>query len=252
MEKILVDRTYLLDEIDSVNAMNKASRTSEKYSFVSTKQICEPILSQGWKVMSANQVRTKDEDRIGYQKHVIKFYNEDYKIDDDYPNIIFLNSHDGTSSLKILAGIFRLVCSNGLVVAKHEVENIRFIHKKINQSQIAFVMAGVIKQIPIISKNVEEMKKKELTRLQQIEFARKAMMIRWDEKTSLEIDPEGVLTVRRDEDVEPTLWNVYNKVQENLIKGGFQGIRHTVRAIKNVDRDITMNKQLWDLAITYK
>ncbi|MCI4005135.1 DUF945 domain-containing protein, partial [Dickeya dianthicola] len=42
--------------------------------------------------------------------------------------IVLLNSHDGTSSYQMLAGMFRFVCSNGLVCGD-TVADVRVPHK---------------------------------------------------------------------------------------------------------------------------
>ena len=49
--------------------------------------------------------------------------------------IILINSHDGASSYQMLAGMFRFVCCNGLVVGE-VVDDIRIPHKGNIQGEV--------------------------------------------------------------------------------------------------------------------
>jgi hypothetical protein len=101
----------------------KASNAvSENYTFIPTSKIIDDMDALGWKVGQATMVRSRK--NSGYQKHLIKFFNPSIEINGDdgllYPQVLLTNSHDGKSSFKFEAGIFRLVCSNGLVIKSHD------------------------------------------------------------------------------------------------------------------------------------
>src|SRR5439155_8805861 len=46
----------------------------------------------------------------------------------EVPELVLVNSHDGTSAYKFLAGVFRLVCSNGMVVQSSDHGSIAVRH----------------------------------------------------------------------------------------------------------------------------
>ncbi|STT50912.1 Domain of uncharacterised function (DUF932) [Klebsiella pneumoniae] len=62
-----------------------------------------------------------------------------------------------------------------------------------------------------------------------------------------------LLTPRRREDYSDDLWTVYQRVQENLMKGGLsgrtaQGKRSCTRAVTGIDGDVKLNRALWVMA----
>ena len=60
------------------------------------------------------QTRVRNEDRRDFTKHMIRLRHAgQINARGEANEIILLNSHDGTSSYQMLAGMFRFVCSNG-------------------------------------------------------------------------------------------------------------------------------------------
>ncbi|ECA2558747.1 DUF932 domain-containing protein, partial [Salmonella enterica subsp. enterica serovar Poona] len=62
-----------------------------------------------------------------------------------------------------------------------------------------------------------------------------------------------ILTPRRYEDRKDDLWSVFNRIQENLSKGGLpgrtaQGKRIHTRAVNGIDGDVKLNRALWVMA----
>ena len=61
--------------------------------------------------------------------------------------------------------------------------------------------------------------------------------------------------MRRKEDLGNSLWTVFNKVQENTMRG-FSGIKTTagirkIKSVTGIETDIALNKQIWTLAEQY-
>jgi hypothetical protein len=82
-------------------------------------------------------------------------------------------------------------------------------------------------------------------------------LARWEDLAAAPVRANKLLTLKRSEDAKPTLWNTFNTVQENLIKGGQKdfGKRKAdgsrmprTRAVKGIDGNIGLNKALWHLA----
>ena len=62
-----------------------------------------------------------------------------------------------------------------------------------------------------------------------------------------------ILSPRRWQDESHDLWTTYQRIQENLIKGGLcgkntQGKRMHTRAVKGIDSDVKLNRALWVMA----
>ena len=84
---------------------------SEKYTHIPTSRIISDMEALNWKVVDAKQVKVRAERKMGYQKHLLVFRNEDVVIngsngDTVYPQILLINSHDGLSSFHFKAALF--------------------------------------------------------------------------------------------------------------------------------------------------
>ena len=109
-----------------------AEDVSEKYRFIPTFEVLNVLEKEGWKPANIREARVLDSNNNGFQKHIVRLRNPDVKIenkDNLFPEIILTNSHNGLSSFQIMAGIFRLVCSNGLCVADSMFETTKIRHQ---------------------------------------------------------------------------------------------------------------------------
>jgi hypothetical protein len=97
----------------------------------------------------------------------------------------------------------------------------------------------------------------EMTPEQQLDFAQKAYQLRAGEEKLLSAeDLKDMLSPRRKEDEGNSVWKVLNRVQESVIKGGFYAINgkgklRKVKGIRNIHKDLEMNKALWEMATSY-
>lgn len=233
------------------------SSRSDKYSFVSTESVLDSMEDEGFVPVHANQQKVRKEDRFGYQKHLIRFS----KIDDlsmpdgERPEILFVNSHDGTSSFQLHAGFYRFACANGLVVSDGECARIRILHKNFTPDAVLTAVHGVAENMPRLIESIRRMKAVRLTDFERIEFARQALTLKYEEGKS-PITPDRLLSVKRFGDSENNLWMTYNVVQENLIKGGQIGCQYVngyfqrcrTRKVTSIDNNVRINKGVWNLA----
>lgn len=168
--------------------------------------------------------------------------------------IVLLNSHDGTSAYRLMAGVFRLVCSNGLIVAESMIEDIRIKHSGNVLLEVAEGVNRMKDQLPMIGQAVQEMQQLRLTYDEQKVFAQAALTLKHGDESP--IKPETALNIRRDDDRDPTLWNTFNTVQESLIRGGQRYYKETTRgeqrrttnAVNSVSGLTGINRALWTLA----
>ena len=83
-------------------------------------------------------------------------------------------------------------------------------------------------------------------------FATAALSYRFGEEHQ-PVTASQILTPRRYEDRQDDLWSVFNRCQENLLKGGLPGLtakgkRSHTRAVKGIDGDVKLNRALWVMA----
>jgi hypothetical protein len=178
------------------------------------------------------------------------------KVGDSIVEAIITNSHDGTTKLEVGAGLFRLVCSNGLVVPQQELISLNQRHMKISMDEVNQITETFIKSTPIIERSVNRMMEVKLDMDQKIDFATKAIGLRWKNTEDIStLTLETIVNPLRNGDVESNLWTTFNVVQEKLIRGGFvkeQGRKtRVVKPITSLTMDTMINKKLWELAETF-
>jgi|TARA_R110000751_G_scaffold120444_1_gene221184 hypothetical protein len=242
----------------------QSSKLSHIYRFIPTTEVIDILGEQGWVPTQAVQTKSRKgfEDKTPYKKHMIRFRNKNNdtmskNIGDTHPEIVLTNSHDGTSSFKFHVGLFRLVCSNGLVVADKTFDQFRVMHKGFQKVEVLKAISMATEKIPQIIGSVQNMMSKELSKSQQYDFAKIAAEQRWGEDKM--VDVNQMLQVRRTEDAGDDLWSVFNRVQENMLQGGILTVtpkengkvrNSRSRAIRSIDQNLEVNKMLWTLTET--
>jgi len=233
---------------------------SSKYLFVNTETIIDDLEKLGWLPVQAAQRKSRKAEGTIFSKHMVAFQNPDIKItskdgDNAYPRILLTNSHDGMQAFKFSVGIFRLVCSNGLVVADEQFSDFKIKHKGYTFAELRNVVKQAVADLPNRVQIMNDMKNRILTEEEKRKLALDAMLIRAGVKT-LDYDEEtidDILDPKREEDKGNDLWKVFNVVQEKITQGEFhaalKGAKvRKVRKIKSFEKDLEVNKKLFKLA----
>ena len=243
----------------SVFAEDAHGSRSEKYAYIPTSTVLERLEREGFQPYSVSQGGSRDETKRGFTKHMIRLRHasQELQVGGTHNEIVLLNSHDGTSAYRLMAGVFRLVCGNGLVVAQGTIEDVRIPHKGDVAGLVLDGCISIMERLPEVSESIAEMSALELTGPEQTAFARAALIARYGEDES-PIRAEQVLMPRRSADMRGDLWSVMNTAQENIIRGGLgyiqrddQGRRvahRRTREIRGVDQNTSVNRALWALA----
>ena len=243
---------------------------SKHYSFVPTSNVINDLRSMGWECVDAKQVKARKKSTSGYQKHMLTFEHPDYKVEgaEEYPQLLLTNSHDGGNAFQLSAGIFRLVCSNGLVIKTEDYGSARLVHKGYSFEAVQKLVNTFVETIDETLTRITAMKEVELDKAQQIEFAKQAALLRFTAKSYNEdnisdvVDLDDLLNVERKEDAGNGLWEVFNRVQESLVNGKYNYASNgkvnaadaktrKARPIKNFKQSIDVNKKLSELAFAY-
>ena len=239
---------------------------SEKYLFVNTETIIDDLEKLGWLPVQAAQRKGRGKSTI-FSKHMVAFQNPDIKIsskdgDDAFPRILLTNSHDGMQAFKFSVGIFRLVCSNGLVVADEQFSDFKIKHKGYSFGELRNVVKQAVEDLPNRVQVMNDMRERTLTQQEKEKLALDAMLIRAgiqpgsDKAAKFQYDDEtieDILEPKRDADKGDDLWKVFNVIQEKITQGEFhaalKGAKvRKVRKIKSFEKDMKVNKELFKLA----
>lgn len=234
----------------SVFATSASPKMTEKYTFVPTDEVVEFFDREGWQVSSVKQTG-----KGIHSLHEIKFRNSELpKVGDTLVEAILRNSHNGTSAFTMGAGLFRLVCSNGLTVPTAVAEKFSMRHNHFTLDDVKNLADSFSKKLPLIEQSVGRMMSREMSDDEKIDFVRKSAKIRFNaEKTLNDMEIMGLLTPQRVEDEGNDLWKVFNTVQEKFIRGGAQvmnqrGKQTKMRKVDSIVAQNTINTKLWMLA----
>ena len=241
-------------------------KVSGKYLFVNTETMIDDLDKLGWKPVQAAQRKGRGKSTI-LSKHMIAFQNPDLKIkgsdgDDSFPRIIMTNSHDGMQAFKFSVGIFRLVCSNGLVVADEQFSDFKIKHKGYTFEELRGVVNQAVEDLPNKVEVLNQMKNRILTQEEKNKLALDAMLVRAgitpgsDKAKKFNYDDETIIDIldpKRKEDEGSDLWKVFNVIQEKITQGDFHAALtgakvRKVRKIKSFEKDLKVNKELFKLA----
>jgi hypothetical protein len=246
----------------SIFATDKHASRSDRYAYIPTSEVVDGMRSNGFEPVFAKQGNSRVEGKADYTKHLIRFRHQGEEsgtrnIGGIYPEVVVVNSHDGTSAYKVMAGLMRLVCLNGMVVADRDLTSVGVPHK-------GDVMRLVIEgSYQVLSESHQAVEAADtwagitLNRDEQMAMAEVARVIRFgDSEGTVEtpIAADQFLRTRRREDEGVDLWRTSNRIQENAIRGGLTAWgrdannrprRTTTREVKGIDADVRINRALW-------
>ena len=258
-----------LDEIaryaPSALAVHAHESRSERYTYIPTIEIIKGMEREGFQPFKASQSSSRIEGKREYTKHMIRFRHQSASqamtVGDSIPEVVLVNSHDGTSAYKLMAGLFRLVCSNGLMVSESELASISVMHKGNVLDNVIEGSFSIVEQSQKALDTVNRWTGLQLTSGEQKALAEAAHTVRFADaegKVSTPITPDQLLRPRRYDDNGMDLWKTFNRVQENVIKGGLHGVQRddngrrlravSTRQVKGIDQDVKLNRALWQLA----
>lgn len=271
-----ITRDAMFKKAPSIFATAPYSEVSNKYTFIPTIDIVDALEAEGFLPVRVGQSATRIAGKGDFTKHMIRFRREQdmgvnaprivdgnahhfygaHEQMPEIPEIVMVNSHDRTSGFQLSAGLFRQICSNGAVVKSGTIGDISVRHSGRIQDDVIEGAFTIVNEMPLILDQVEKFKAITLNPDMQIAFADSAMQLRYvrDEEgnSTAPVQVSQLLRPRRTTDQGSDLWSTYNRVQENMLKGGLRGRgttgkRMSTRAINSVTEDIRLNKSLWFL-----
>jgi len=236
----------------SVFATSPSPKMTGKYTFVPTEEVIEFFDREGWQVSSVKQTG-----KGIHSLHEIKFRNGELpKVGDTLVEAVIRNSHNGSAAFSMGAGLFRLVCSNGLTVPTAVAEKFTMRHNQFQLDDVKQLADAFSKKLPMIEQSVGRMMSRELTTDEKIDFVRESAKIRFNsEKTLNDLEILGLLTPNRKDDEGDDMWKVFNVIQEKFIRGGVRvtnnrGKVTKMKGIENIISQNNINTKLWELAET--
>ena len=263
-----VTKEQLRSQYPAIFAETTKETLSDKYLYIPTFKLIEGLEKQGFQIVGAKtqgsrSLTTREHAKhVVYMTHVSQAQNSLARVGSELPMLALTNSHNGLSSFAIDTAFFRLVCSNGLLMPTSAMSSARIVHKRGMEQDVIEASYRVIKAFPEQVQMIEAMKATQLQPEERMLLASSAAAIAYDEDLltlNAERNPieSRLIQPRRSADAGSDLWSTFNVIQENVIKGGFRVLRESeegrrsvarVRAVKSIDRDAKLNRELMTLA----
>ena len=231
---------------------------SQRYGFVPTEKLLEGLMAEGFHPVSVSQAKSRTEGNENASKHLIRLRHAgSQQVGDVFPEVVILNSHDGSSSYQLMTGLFRLVCSNGLIACEGDMDSTRIPHKANALGRVIEGSYKIVEDMPQVVDKVMAMQSITLSPPEITAFNHAALALRYQDTDKAPINEASLNVARRWEDEGNDLWRTLNRTQENLIRGGLRGYRRnakgrqrltTTRGIKGIDQTVAINRGLWVLA----
>jgi hypothetical protein len=244
----------------SIFAENKHPSRSERYAYIPTIDVLRSLRGEGFEPVMVAQGASRIEGRAIFTKHMIRLRSRHHcgpmRMRPELPEIVLINSHNGASSYQLMGGLFRFICSNGLVIGD-VLHDIRVPHKGHAQDDVIEGAVRVLGSFAEVEASIDDMKAIELRPEEEQGFAAAALALRFGARSDDDAPPpvtaEQLLEARRIEDVGHSLWHVLQRLQENSLRGGqpgrsASGRRMHTRAVQSIDRGVALNRGLWRLA----
>ncbi len=247
----------LRTQAPSIYAPGPMVGVSRRYTFVPTARIVTGLRELEWVPVVVEEQRIRSEARRGFQKHLIRFRRAEQMetLDEWNVELVLVNSHDAGCAYQLHAGIFRRLCSNGLVLSEGSFEALRFRHAGLQAEEVVQGSMHLLESMPKVGGLVQSFHTRVLDVRESMAFAEQALLLRYPSVVEAPVAPEKLLLARQSEDEGVDLWHTMNRVQLNLVQGGVsdnrrdrRGKLRSVRALRGIDSKVSVNKALWGLA----
>lgn len=267
--QVALTNAQLVARAPSIFATHAHDSRSDRYTYIPTAQLLEAMAAEDFLPFNVREARVRHEDKRGFARHMIRFRKASDIANwatktrgEAIPEVVLVNSHDGSSSYKMYGGIFRIICLNGMVVGDGHIESVRIPHKGDVIQQVIEGAYRVLGQVEKVTQVHQTWGSIALSTPERLALAESAHMVRFPSNEEGEqatpFTPKQLLVHRRQEDNRSDLWTTFNVIQENCIKGGLKATtireagkrprRVSTREVKNIGDDVKLNRALWALA----
>lgn len=219
------------------NNIRNVQRIKQKEFYIPTLDVVTKLQDEGWRLNGVVEQRGKNRK---ISSNYVQLQHPDFAIQNKqgkheaFTSITLSNSCNGNRPLQMSLGMFRQVCTNGLVRFDQHAETEKIRHIEVNARDFDRFVVSMNSKANKLLTEVNEMKHKGLSIEDMRKLAREAASLRYSNLDNINID--DLFAVNRVEDESNDLWTVFNRIQENL-----------THDITNMNEDIRVNQQLFSL-----
>lgn len=228
------------NSLDNNNIIN-VQKIKQKEFYIPTLDVVTKLQNEGWQLKGVAEHRSKNRK---ISNNYIQMQHPDFAVqnkqgkNEAFTSITLSNSSNGAQPLQMSLGMYRQVCSNGMVTFDQHAESQNIKHTEINYRDLDRFITPMNDKVNKLLTEVNEMKHRGLSIEDMRKLATEAASLRYTDLEDINID--DLFAVNRVEDESNDLWTVFNRIQENL-----------THDITNMKEDIKLNQQLFTLAETF-
>ena len=187
-----LDDVTLLRKVPSIFASDHSFRRDERhYNLFKTVDVISALRDEGYFPVYARTNGSRNQgtyNNVDTRKHMVRFTHRDFiesplAVNDERPELILTNSHDGSSSFQIMAGLFRKICSNGMMVMQQGVEERRIRHIGHTLDEVITSTLDVARSLDCVMDTVNTMKGINLNEKQRRDLAAEIAEARFGKDT---------------------------------------------------------------------
>jgi hypothetical protein len=226
--------------LDNNNIIN-VQKIKQKEFYIPTLDVVTKLQNEGWQLKGFAEHRIKNRK---ISNNYIQMQHPDFAVqnkqgkNEAFTSITLSNSSNGAQPLQMSLGMYRQVCSNGMVTFDQHAESQNIKHTEINYRDLDRFVSSMNSKANKLITEVNEMKHRGLSIEDIRKLAVEAASLRYTDLEDINID--DLFAVNRVEDESDDLWTVFNRIQENL-----------THDITNMKEDIKLNQQLFKLVETF-
>jgi hypothetical protein len=223
------------------NNIRNVQRIKQKEFYIPTLDVITKLQDEGWRISGVAEQRGKNRK---ITSNYVQLQHPDFAVqnnkgkDEAFTSITLSNSCNGNRPLQMSLGLFRQVCTNGLIKFDQHAETEKIRHIEVNARDLDRFVVSMNGKADKLLTEVNEMKHKGLSIEDMRKLAREAASLRYTNLDEINID--DIFAVNRVEDESNDLWTVFNRIQENL-----------THDVKNMSEDIRLNQQLFSLVESF-
>lgn len=246
----------LKEQAPSLFTQEPHHEVSDKYHFIPTIDVIEELRSKNWYPVSVSEAGVKDLDKEGFQQHYIRCQHFSDLINPkaNVVELLLFNSHDRSKAFSISAGIYRYVCSNGLVIADSVFDSYKIKHIGEKNSDLENAIARITKVKPKLLRKVSKFESIKLNQSEKEAFLESALPLRFPEHLELDNPTELLSPIRESDFGKDDIYTTLNLLQEHFLSSKISGYnkesgrRFSTKPITSISKDTEINKGLWDIA----
>lgn len=250
----------------AVFAHTKAARLTSRYVSLASSSLIPVMQDYGYHITQAAQKKGRLTQE--HSSHLLAFSKPQDVADSTgvRPEIILYNSHDGTSSVKLFAGAFRFICSNGIVAGQGYSS--KLYHTKSALSGFEDMLKNIVDSMPSLMDKMERLRHMQLSFEEREAMATAAVKTRWSmlDNTVSDAPVKGSYATRatvvdalqhhRQQDAAVDAFTLWNRIQENVLRGNLmiksfnklgEGTYRKSRPVASVSEHVRINSELFNL-----